>query len=164
MTKILRAKLLKHWPTLAKIKELEYKLKEEKVCELGYCSDSDIKYKNCEYIADWRVAGTKRQLRDKHKEELQSKELKISDLEIQLKEHIINYDEMQNDILKAETKLKKVTEELSTSFERESQLRRDLLEAMKLNNALNSRTVETVTTESEPIETQREINKLLEGK
>ncbi len=42
--------------------------------------------------------------------------------------------------------------ELEESLQREKDLRKDLIEVMKLNNQLNSRTIETKTIASEPIE------------
>ena len=162
---MIKEKILKHWPTLEKIKELEAKLKEEKVYKENIWS-STITYKGDEYIDirssnDMVEAARNRQKKDAELK-LNEQSENIQKLETSLfakDQEIKNLTEALDEALDKLTKeaiatlaaKKELQEESEKALERERELRKDLIETIKLNTALNSRTVETKTVAREPI-------------
>lgn len=161
MIKQIKAKILKHWPTLQRIKELEAKLKEERVYKDSVWSNT-LKYKGEEYITIW---SSDSRVKAERNRQIKNAELKLNEQSGNIREletslfdknqEIRNLtealDKLTKEVMTTLEAKKVIQEELNQALEREKELRKDLIETMKLNNALNSRTVETKTVASEPI-------------
>lgn len=178
----IKQKILLKLPTLTKIKELEKKLREEEVTILDWSSDADIEYKGFQYVDSYKMSDKKDQistLKKKHSDEMlkliekHAENIQKVGEELTSEKEVLEQD--KNNLLdqvstlkfklqELENLLDKNKKELEESLKRESELRKDLIETMKLNNALNSRTIETKTVSSEPIEIKPINNKKNESK
>lgn len=160
--KNLKSKIINKFPTLAKVVELEKKLKEEEVVEMGWLDAGDISYKGDKYITLFSSRRRERLAREKGEEfgknMIKQKNDEIEALQESIRENCVTITKLgedieilNNNISNLDNKLHTTQKELEEALVREKELRKDLIEVMKLNNQLNSRTIETKTVASEPI-------------
>ena len=161
--KKLKSKIISKFPTLIRVKELEKKLEEEKVIKMRLDEIGNISYKGEKYITLYLSESNARRARERG-EEVGKKVIERKEKEIEALqksnwancETITNIDKantnLHDNIKELNNKLSETQKALEESLQREGDLRKDLIEVMKLNNQLNSRTIETKTIASEPIE------------
>jgi len=159
----IKSKILSKFSNLKRIKELEKKLKEEEVARLAWGEEGDIAYKGEKYVTLYISKVNERRAMERGAEAgKKALENKIKEIEALQESNKVNCETitslsdkiMELDVIIASSnkKIDATQKELDESLIREKDLRKDLIEIMKLNNALNSRTIETKTIASEPIE------------